>query len=287
MKMDLFFNRIYVIESLLDDERKTGKHLYENKLMHLNAKYPNLSCELHQVGTKQEFLDLLSEIETGCKADAVFPIIHLECHGSETGLQMSNKEFIDWEDLREDFVSINIACRLNLLVTVAACSGAYLIFTARRMDTVPFFAVIGVEKEISNLDLEAGFNAFYGEFFKSLDGDKAIAALNGEALKKGHRFQMYTARSLFIRGFKDYYQKYGQGKGKRKRVEDLTTAAMKNPGVASKGVKWVRDYFKDTLSRPEEDMANLKEKFFFIDVAPENDDRFPISFNEDILANKT
>jgi len=287
MKIDLFFNRIYVIESLLDDERKTGKHLYENKLMHLNAKYPNVSCKLHQIVTKQEFLDLLGEIENACIADAVFPIIHLECHGSEFGLQMANKEFIDWEDLREELIAINTACRLNLLVTVAACSGAYLIFTARRMDAVPFFAVIGVEKEISNLDLEAGFNAFYGKFFESLDGDKAIEALNDEALKKGHRFRMYTARFLFIKGFKDYYRKYCQGKGKRKTIEDLTTSAMKDPSVASKGVKVVRDYYKDALSRPDEDIAVLKEKFFFIDLVPENNDRFPISFNEDILGNKT
>lgn len=287
MKMDLFFNRIYVIESLLGDERKTGKHLYENKLIHLNAKYPDLSCELHQIESKQELLDLLAEIEKACKADAVFPIIHLECHGSESGLQMANKEFIDWEDLREHLVAINMACRLNLLVTAAACSGAYLIFTARRMDTVPFFAVIGVEKEISNLDLEAGFNAFYGEFFESLDGDKALSALNDEALKTGHRFQIYTARSLFIRAFKDYYRQYCQGKGKKKRIEDLVTSAMKDPQVASKGVKWVRDHFKDMLSKPEEDMAKWKEKFFFIDVAPENNERFPISFKEDILPKKT
>lgn len=287
MKMDLFFNRIYVIESLLDDERKTGKHLYENKLMHLNVKYPNLSCQLHQVDTKHEFVDLLRDIEKACKADSVFPIIHLECHGSESGLQMANQELIAWEDLREDLVAINIACRLNLLVTVAACSGGYLIFTARRMDTVPFFAVIGVEKKISNLDLEAAFNAFYGTFFESLDGDKAIQALNDEALKKDHRFQMYTARSLFIKGFKDYYRKYCRGKGKKKRVEDLTSSAMKDPGIALKGVKWVRDYFKDTLSKPDEDMAILKEKFFFIDLVPENDDRFPVSFNEDILGNET
>jgi hypothetical protein len=62
---------------------------------------------------------------------------------------------------------------------------------------------------------------------------------------------------------------------------------MKDPSVASKGVKVVRDYYKDALSRPDEDIAVLKEKFFFIDLVPENNDRFPISFNEDILGNKT
>jgi hypothetical protein len=276
------FNKIWVIESLRPNDRKTGTILYEDVLLHQEQSNPDLSIELVAPATKDEFLESLQKIEEQASLGQ-FPMVHLECHGCKEGLQMSNLELVSWKDLRDSLIRINIACRLNLVLVVGACNGIHLIKVSTKLDRAPFWAVIGPERKINEGEIERDFGAFYRKFFESLNGDAAMDALNSGVAGPDRTYHFRTSVGLFMRAYIAYHTKYRMGKGKRSRIEKLVTEAMKERSTAQKGVNWVRRNIKHTLAKEEQHFHKFKNRFFLIDKYPENAQRFSITY-VDVLA---
>ena len=91
-----------------------------------------------------------------------------------------------------------------------------------------------------------------------------------------------TSFGLFLRVYAQYYRDQCIGQGRRNRLENFVSQAMKNPRAKSLGVNWVRQKAKEYISDKEQHFNNIKEKFFFIDLYPENLQRFPFQI-EDVL----
>lgn len=73
------------------------------------------------------FYEVLDKIYIDSKTSGTLPMVHLECHGSETDIELTSTEIINWDDVREKFIHINIASGLNLIVVMAACYGAHIL----------------------------------------------------------------------------------------------------------------------------------------------------------------
>ncbi|MDK9559133.1 hypothetical protein QQF73_15980 [Marinobacter sp. M216] len=282
MKAEAQYNKIVVIESLPEGEMKTGKSLFDDQLMHINARFPQLSAELVQVDNSEQFLNCLRKLTEEVIRDAIIPVLHIECHGSTDGLVMADGVVLSWAELKSELIKLNLATRLNLLVVVGACNGAYLIDTATQVDAAPFFAVVGSETELDAGTIKDAFGNFYSELFASQDGDKAIDAMNSKISNDDQKFRFLGARAFFSEAFKKYYQDYCRGKGKRKRIEYLTSRVLQNPNVARHGIKWARTQVKKVLSNPEDDFEFFRNRYFFVDQLPEILDRLPISYEEAI-----
>jgi hypothetical protein len=230
--------------------------------------------------TKHELLQLLRKIRDETQTDNLYPMIHFECHGCSDGLSVANNELVTWDDLRKTLIEINAACSLNLVLVLAACNGAHLIKAATKIDRAPFWAIIGPEAEITAGDAERDFGKFYKTFFDKMDGDAAINALNQGVAKPARKYHFLGATDLFNRAYAKYYKNHCTGKGKRERVEDLVTQTMQNPDVQRRGVNWARNKVKEGLAAEDAHFNKMKDRFFFIDLFPDNARRFPLSHND-------
>lgn len=134
-----YFNRIAVIQSLAEDELHTGKMLYEDINSHNFAHDIGLDIRLYNVETKKELFDLLSRLTDEARTSDLFPILHVEIHGSsdKTGLVLSSGDFVSWQELKNPFIKLNIETKNNLFIVLAACYGAYLIEIILPTDRTP------------------------------------------------------------------------------------------------------------------------------------------------------
>ncbi len=283
MNSESLFNKLWIIESLPDGDLKTGQNLLDNQLAHVKLIQPDLEVAFERLKTKEQLLQVLKVIRDETKDNGSYPMIHFECHGCPDGLGAANGELVAWNDLRTTLIEINYACRLNLVIVLAACNGAHLIKVATKLDRAPFWAVIGPEVEVTAGAVERDFGAFYSKFFETLDGDAAIYALNRGITDSGRQYHFLSAAGLFVRAYSRYYKDYCVGKGRRERVEKLVTRALNNTAVLQRGVKWTRQQVKEHLNNEEQHYNKMRDRFFFIDSFPENAYRFSLSY-QDFLA---
>lgn len=276
------FNTLWIIESLPEGDLKTGQHLYETKLVTARIKHPELTVNFETPSSASDVLGLLERISRTAKQGS-HPMLHFECHGCLSGLGTATSELISWGDLRTPLIKINEACRLNLVVVLAACNGAHLIKVATRLDRAPFWAVIGPDEEVTAGSVQEDFGAFYEEFFDSLSGDSAMAALNKSNPQSKRRYHFLSAEKLFLKSYAKYYQQHCIGNGKQRRIEDLLTQALQFSVVRQLGISVIRKMIKQKLVEQELFFENKKSNFFFIDEFPENAERFGVSY-ADILA---
>ncbi len=280
MKSSALFNKIWIVESLSPGDLKTGENLYKDRVEPTCFQLNEVESKFCRLESKEDFMSLLKKIQKDTKEYGKFPIIHIECHGSEQGLTMANNDQISWKELRDPLIQINMASKLNLLVVLAACNGANLIKTVSQLDRAPFFALIGPTKDVTTGSIEKNFDAFYKEFLSSYDGDKAIATLNNGKSLQDREYHFFPVMSLFVEGFKKYYQENCVGKALQSRVENLLSKAMSDPLIRKKGITFIRRNIKQGLKDVEHAYNNYLNKFFMTDIYEENKERFNFPYDE-------
>lgn len=274
------FNTLTVIESLADGALRTGQRQANDAIDLVRQLGLTLSVTLDTPETKAEFLAALSEIRRQAEEQSTMPILHLETHGDQDGLALKSGEHLDWASLRDVLIDINRACGLNMLVVVAACSGAHLIKTATQLGEAPFWAVVGSDDVLKAGEIQDGFGAFYRTLLTTLNGTQAVEALNQTTGRAAPTFRFLSAEALFLRAYATYFLKYTMGRGKRERFEALVSDARKNPTVAQKGLSWVRAQVK-ALIGPEQEEEYFEAqwaRFFFIAEHPDNAKRFALTY---------
>lgn len=279
MVSESIFNKLWVIESLPEGDPKTGTSLVDNQLNGVKQENPELNIAFEQPITKADLIEVLRKIRDEART-GMYPMLHLECHGCPDGLGVASGELVEWDELREILIDINQACRLNLVIVLAACNGAHLIKVSTKLDRAPFWAIIGPENKVKAGDIEKDFGAFYQTFFKNLNGDVAIDALNKGQVPSDRTYHFLSAKGLFIKAYRKYYKSHCIGKGRRERIEYLTTQAMKNPDVKRRGVNWARNKVKEGLASEDAHFEKLRNRYFFVDCCPENAQRFPLHRDE-------
>lgn len=273
------FQHIWVIESLSDGHLKTGRALVEGSLSLAAIKFPDLEVTYETPLSREQFLKVLDRVHDDCIATGKLPLLHIECHGCPDGLQMANGELVPWHDIRQRFISINIASHLNLIVVLAACYGMHVLNLATAPDRAPFWAAIAPEKEVYAGHVQTAFGAFYAELFEELDGDAAMTALNQQDEQRV--YHIFTIRRFFLQAYRQYNLATSHGKGYKNRVEDLVSQAMNDPEIKrSFGITEVRKQVKNRLRRPHEDFERMAHRYFMLDLYPENATRFPVNFDD-------
>ena len=118
------FNAIYVLESLPDGELKTGASLFDDVIHpQKTASLEDVYIRFEQVTSRRKLLTVLSEIRKNARSANHKPIIHIEAHGSDAGIQLADGTIIDWRELALIFAEINEACQCNLTVVAISCKG--------------------------------------------------------------------------------------------------------------------------------------------------------------------
>ncbi|GEM_PF-3215546 len=271
----LYFNKIHVFQSVRPGDRKTGEELYDEIIQPLKRKHPRLLGSLHILTDKRSFFDILENVVAKeAREEQVFPILHFDMHGNSHGLELTSGEFVSWADLKSYFISISILTNINVLAVMSCCYGAYLVDIIRPSERCPLFAVIGPSHNITFQSASNSFPLFYNTFFDTRSGNEAVRALNAE---NNGEYSYYNAEFLFIKGCNRYYTDLADENRLQKRIDNIMKEA-KIPLDDSKK----RQELKDKILDYRPFFERFRTYFFMIDLYPENEKRFPITF-EDII----
>jgi len=125
-KVMLEFNCAIVIQSLPENERQTGKELY-NDIIKRSCDRIGLLSRLFDVSSRSDIYSCFKAILEASGSKKFFPLIHFEMHGNKMGFQMKSGEMISWSEIGDLCRAINIAIQNQLIVSLATCHGAHFI----------------------------------------------------------------------------------------------------------------------------------------------------------------
>lgn len=194
------FNYIFVVETLFPPDTLTGKNLFHDLLKPSSSRHEWFEASYHHVATKKQFFELLAQIRRGALTGKIFPLLHLEGHGSLRGLDVGrggDKTNIKWEDMAEELRKINAATKNNLLVVVGSCHGINIGKGIRITERAPYYGTIAPVEEVSQGEIEEGFNTFYDRILNTTEFDEAIMELRNARDGRKARFTFLMSEVAF------------------------------------------------------------------------------------------
>jgi hypothetical protein len=266
--------KVWILESLRADDAKTGAVLRNSILSHDPTLHKQIAVEYRQPSNRAEFFASFNEVIASADKGH-FTMLHLEAHGDEECLQLTDHSLVRWEDLSQPLIELNDKLRGFLVVTVAACCGAFLAKTALHSVRSPFLAVIGPPAIEYPYHLLVDYTAFYFEYDKTRSITKARWALN--AFKKAEQPYMSTsAASLFCQAYEDGVSKTASPSEIEEKVERAIARSLRSD--PSLDVESARDTFRKIFSDPRSLAREAWKIFMFIDKYPENAHVFEFPF---------
>jgi len=187
---------LIIIESLNNNEKQTGKILHRETIKYKRFQEPNLSSSLITVNSKKEIVSTLKKICNRITKEMLFPILHIETHGSDEGLHLSNDDILTWSEFFDETRCINILLKNTLLINLSMCHGVSLMAKIQPTKRAPFRAFIATSGEISWNKLLEGFEIFYNDFFFTFSGEKSVIAVNNALKEDGVEF--YYIKSEYL-----------------------------------------------------------------------------------------
>ncbi|MCT8338567.1 hypothetical protein MG296_00745 [Flavobacteriaceae bacterium TK19130] len=268
-----------MIESLEIEEKQTGTELYNDLLRWKVIGAEKLTAELININSKKEFFSIIQKIQTDCENNNMYPIIHLEIHGSKNfeGLVLNSGELIKWLELYNDLVKLNESIGNNLFLTMAVCHGAYLMQLIKIDKPSPYWGIIGSFDEIYQQDILVRYNQFYDEFLTSFDLDKSIDRLQSanEIMPADYRY--INSEETFEKVYNDYLNQQFSTEAIKKRAND--TIKQENLNIVRRADK--RKFYRDFRKKLEKTKKHYFRKhhdiFFMIDKYPDNKNRFKVN----------
>lgn len=275
------FNKIYVIESLPEGHRRTGKELYDDLLRYQELKYPLLKVVPCWIKSKSEWDTLMNQIAEDCEQNGSHAILHLEIHGEchGQGLVMGNGDFLTYDYIRPQLERINIASHCNLFLTLAVCKGLYITSINRLSKPMPFCGILGSIDDIYEHDIVIRFNEFYDEFFTSFELAKAYKRLQEANPDLPSTYRFDHADMLFCRE----YQRYINNKCNKDVIKERALEAAKDDRLLlptrQLRRKFQRDFEAQEKKTREMYFLDAARNFFMLDDFPENKERFEVPSN--------
>ncbi|WP_449302121.1 hypothetical protein [Pseudoxanthomonas mexicana] len=158
---------VWIVEWLQDAERRTGTELHA----WLEAKRGGWS---HLVACKQrtDVFSAIQEAATFARRHNARPILHIEAHGNEDGLEGPNidgeLEFITWDEITPYLRELNFSTNCNLILVCAACKGIASMLSASSGDRIPCLAVIGPDSNVNPTPLLNAMKELYRAWMNGL-----------------------------------------------------------------------------------------------------------------------
>jgi hypothetical protein len=269
--MELTIHEIIIIETLPPTEKRfTGTLLHEYLQKSANLPIP---IKLEKPRTRLELLTLLDGYAVRAQRETWLPVIHLEAHGDENGMDTASLDDVSWDELSGPLRRINVAVRNSLIVTLAACKGAYIATAAMKHPTepAPFCGIIGPDKIVYDVPLMHGFQAFFTELLQSGDFALALHELQQRNLPE---YLSLDTGDLFRKGKAHYSRVWMSNPVVNKRVSGIIKQHAKAGTHLRKGKRVSRREVARFLRNDSERWDRYWEHFIMADLYPENLQRF-------------
>jgi hypothetical protein len=230
-------------------------------------------------------MSALRHIEDEAAARA--PILHLETHGAEGGIMLASGEHVSWAELKGPLTRINIACRLNLLVFMAACDGEALASTVFAHEPAPVWGLIGPRDTVEWSAIASANTAFYQTLVSTGDGAQAVDAMRAATGGAESPFHFYSAQWFFQQVLRAYFEREGSDAGiavRRQQMLEKLDATAEHEGRSPEERQRNARLFAAMVDATLQDRQGLFDKyrkiFFLEDLHPENATRFGVSLEE-------
>ena len=105
-------NSVYILESLPEGERKTGKEIYDDVVYRYAEIYKSDTPFLHQFfsfNSKAKFIDILKFINSVTTNLNPGLLLHFETHGSKNGIHLADESMISCQELQKYLIDINVS----------------------------------------------------------------------------------------------------------------------------------------------------------------------------------
>lgn len=261
---NIYFNRIYIVQSLGKDDRKTGQELYEDIIKRRVSQ--SLQAEIRDISSKQELVEYLLFIRSNIVNGSI-PFIHFETHGFKDGICLKNGEDVRWAEILPYIKAINLACKNNLFISLAACKGGNIQFCVKIHEPCPFRGFIGPMEDVDQMDVLASFNEFFNILMLKEDFDLAIQALNTSS---GNVVYHHMNSESFFDAVLEYQERREKADPSiaYDRVEYLMDLALKkNPSVIlqHRNRRQFRKWMKKLVERDKPTaFAEMRKQFCHI-----------------------
>jgi hypothetical protein len=169
---------LIIIESLPNDEKKTGYELHSTIIKYKTFEFPDLSSDFYDINDRKDFFWLLKELVRKAVEENYFFSLHIEVHGFDDGIELKNGEEITWGEMIPYLQDINIHYHNYLFIVLGICRGASIVKYINPSERAPFRALISSEKDIFLIDLIPGFEEFYKHFFFEFDAIESLEKYN-------------------------------------------------------------------------------------------------------------
>jgi hypothetical protein len=271
-------NVLHIIDSIPFGERNTARGLHEDlstiKAIEDSKVQQTLNIELQRIESRDEmkrFFEALA-IPSGRNA-----ILHIECHGTEQGIQFADNSYAVWDELKPYFQRINEASRCNLFITLAACKGAYLLNAIQPIERSPFCGMIGPGSDVYPDELLKSYSAFYGTLLTTRDGTQALAKLKEvNKFSNSPSYSFWDAEKCFER----VYRRYLKDECSEPSLHGRATALWEKLD-RKKRQQYPLTYIAELLRNDStKNFIPHKENFFFEDLFPENTARFRLTLQQ-------
>lgn len=270
MKVGFTISKIVIIQSLESHEVRTGEILCEYLASLIDKLCLEIQVELLECHSAYEFKSILLRLIETAASDGERPLLHVECHGSQTvGLEFENGSELSWDELGVLLSQLNIASRFNLFVVVAACYGAYLNGQFSPVRPSPAFCIVAPTEEIDPSDVLRGFREFYSSLFRT--GDAGIAANEIVKIQLGSgQWFSQLAEEWFIHLIENYVTTHLTHEAFEAWVRSIEQKIRDDSKIIN--LDWVKSSL--LLQNREGLTGKYFDSFFCINEVPEGRDRF-------------
>lgn len=282
--MNFQFNTIYVIESLGDDERKTGYEIWHDQLQYMPIKYPELKVHYKDINTLSAWDGLMKDILSDVSAQHNIPTLHLEIHGEEKGrgLVFKNGELADIEHIGAQLRAINIETGCNLMLTLGVCKGLYLLFNMHLDKPMPFIGAVGSFDDLKAGDIILRYSDFYETLFNTFDVGKAYISLMESNTGFSGPYRFIPADELYYKNYQCYINTQCTQEALEQRAKDSMSLMKPPPINRQQRRKFIRQFVDAEKKNRLNYFREHCSTFFMLKEYPENKERFnvPQSFEE-------
>jgi hypothetical protein len=278
--MDIRITRIVIAQSLSAEEFATGRRLRDEIEPILASLGLPLTVELVDVNGAPDFEALLARL-TSSVAEFGTPLLHIECHGSndKQGLVFADGSHLTWRAIKPPLTALNIATRLNLVVVLGCCYGAFLGSILEIDDRAPVCAYIGPTDAATAGDLAESYAELYRELLTTGNGTRAIEKL---MTREGHRAVYFSmlAEELFSEAYKRLFARQISREEMWAWGSDLREKLKASMGSKTPSIQGCIDLLR---KQEPETVSRVARHYFMVDLYPENEGKFPIT-RERLLA---
>lgn len=266
------FNQILIVDSIPAGERNTARELYQDVRLRARVFAPAPEVLYRRVESRGDFLVLLRELTATAETTGAIPVLHIECHGNDDGLEFADGSFATWADLKGSLTDLNIATKMNLLVVVSACDGSALTRTLGLVDRAPLHGLIGPTREVMPEELLRAYLAFYETLLRTQSAGQAVEAMQLAAPDT----YVYRAAQWLFQYVWDHYQ--ATHETPEARLERGRRMAA-NPPDDYSGPPVQPEVFAQFLADKNREFFDKYRRLFFLcDIFPDHEERFTVHY---------